>query len=117
MKKIDEKYIAVLAEVLQRQKVWERNDLLTAFRSKLGGTKKVKTSKYQKSAIVSMSASDARRGGKHLKLWFNFRFNSPVEVYVTPDEFRPVKDDPNGLMDLAVAKLQNRGKKKNAGHD
>jgi hypothetical protein len=112
MTKVDEKYVEVLKEVLQQQKTWERNDLLVAFRKKLKVTKKVKSSKYQKSAIVSMSVSDARRGGKHLKVWFRFRFNSPIEVYVTSDEFKPVRDNFDAMMDLAVTKLQARGKKK-----
>jgi len=35
MTKTDEKYVQILKLVLQEQKVWERNDLLNAFRKKL----------------------------------------------------------------------------------
>ena len=35
MTKTDEKYVEILKAVLQDKKVWERNDLLDAFRKKL----------------------------------------------------------------------------------
>jgi|Laugresbdmm110sn_1035088.scaffolds.fasta_scaffold206674_1 hypothetical protein len=39
MTKTDEKYVQILKLVLQEQKVWERNDLLNAFRKKLKAKK------------------------------------------------------------------------------
>jgi len=38
--KTDEKYVDILKSVLQEKKVWERNDLLTAFKKAITKSKK-----------------------------------------------------------------------------